>query len=130
VQAFSVPDIMTESTINKELQTELEKQKDWTRGIVFTHDGKVLATTFDANMNEINDLPALWEDEDESFRSGIDIDGKNYDLHRFYDTLIYGRRGDSQTGEGVCVCKATKKKTKRKKERLSRRRRKKTASIF
>jgi hypothetical protein len=32
---------------------------------------------------------------------------------RFYETLIYGRRGDVENGEGIALCKVTGAKSKK-----------------
>lgn len=31
--------------------------------------------------------------------------GEHYDVHRFYDALVYGRKVDQKTGDGICVCR-------------------------
>ncbi|KAL6050609.1 Profilin [Balamuthia mandrillaris] len=91
------------------LQENLEKHlKEWSRGVVFSQDGKILATTFDVDLNEIEDLTRIFDDSENAFRFGAVIDGDHFDVHRFYPTLVYGRRGDSETGEGFCVCKTVK----------------------
>jgi len=106
------------SGVNKAVQDPLETMQEWSRGVFYTSDGKILATTFDVDLNEIQDLLTAFDDYDNAFRFGLDIDKTHYDVHRFFDHLIYGRNGDSKVGEGICICKVTitkgKKKTKKK----------------
>ncbi len=35
------------------LQDRLEQQKEWSRAVVYTSEGKILGTTFDVDLNEI-----------------------------------------------------------------------------
>jgi len=104
------------ASVNATLQEKTEEMKEWTRGIVYDDKGRILATTCDVDLNEIEDLLTAFDDHDDAFRYGLQINGDHYDVHRFFDTLIYGRRGDSKTGEGICICKTTKNSAKGKKE--------------
>ena len=54
---------------------------------------------------ESADVTNLFADRDETVGRGITIRGELFDVHRFYEEegLVYGRRGDAETGEGVCV---------------------------
>jgi hypothetical protein len=90
------------------LPDRLERMEDWSRAVVYDNAGNVLATTIDVNLNEIENLLTLFDDEENAFRFGIDFCGDHYDVHRFYETLVYGRKGNSKAGEGICVCKTVK----------------------
>jgi len=57
----------------------------------------------DACQADLKKMLNIFKDRDVAIRNGIFIDGFHFDVHRFYDTLIYGRRGDSETGEGVAI---------------------------
>ena len=37
---------------------------------------------------------------------GLDWDDQHFDVHRWYDGLIYGRRGDARNGEGIAFCRS------------------------
>merc|ERR1711862_956064 len=85
----------------KAMQDLLEGHKEWSRAVVYDQDGKVLASTFDVDLNDIEDLLPLFNDEDNAFRFGIDLGGEHYDVHRFYDALVYGRKVDQKTTGSV-----------------------------
>jgi len=86
--------------------------------------GKILLLYADANIlaqnniskidkNEVKDLITAFNDYDTTVGNGLTLEGENYDVHRFYETLIYGRRGDSENGEGIALCKSIGGKSKK-----------------
>jgi len=92
---------------------KLKLMKEWSRGVIFDEEGHVLAATFAPNDAEIKALLTAFKDYDTTVGGGLTIAGDNYDVHRFYETLIYGRRGDNETGEGIALCKVIGNKNKK-----------------
>ena len=41
------------SSINATVQEKIEEMKEWTRGLVYDDKGRILATTVDVDLNEI-----------------------------------------------------------------------------
>ncbi|CEP01085.1 hypothetical protein PBRA_008397, partial [Plasmodiophora brassicae] len=66
---------------------------------------QVVAGTVEPSPAEVDSILALFQDRDEAMVNGIAFAGNRFDTHRFYPDagLVYGRRGDSNSGEGVCV---------------------------
>ena len=40
---------------------------------------------------------------DETITHGFDFCEDHFDVHRFHPPLVYGRRGDCEVGEGICL---------------------------
>ena len=49
------------------------------------------------------------EDRDKTIGPGFVLGGDHFDVHRFHPPLVYGRRGDADTGEGICYCRVKSK---------------------
>src|SRR5690242_9620865 len=76
--------------------------------VIDVESGRAVATTTSVEsvaMDRLTPLLTLFDDRDETIRSGIDYNGEHFDVHRFCPDqhLIYGRRGNSDHGEGICV---------------------------
>jgi len=95
------------------LLEKLKTMKEWSRGVVFNDEGHVLASSFSANEAEVKLLLTAFKDYDSTVGGGLTLEGQNYDVHRFYEALIYGRRGDVENGEGIALCKVTGAKSKK-----------------
>jgi len=92
-----------------------KQQKEWSKFLCFDSDANIIAQNniIKADRNELKDLTTAFNDYDTTVGNGLTLDGENYDVHRFYETLIYGRRGDSENGEGIGVCKCIGAKSKK-----------------
>jgi hypothetical protein len=99
----SISSSSSSSSSSSRLQEIIEEKKDWSKAVVYNHEGKVIASTFDVDLNEIEELLPIFNDEENAFRSGIRLNGEQYDVHRFFETLIYGRKVDQKTGDGICI---------------------------
>eukprot|EP00007_Cunea_sp_BSH-02190019_P009966 CAMPEP_0174231792 /NCGR_PEP_ID=MMETSP0417-20130205/2243_1 /TAXON_ID=242541 /ORGANISM="Mayorella sp, Strain BSH-02190019" /LENGTH=132 /DNA_ID=CAMNT_0015309743 /DNA_START=186 /DNA_END=580 /DNA_ORIENTATION=+ len=91
---------------------DLQEVKEFENALVIDHDAKVLASkNVDTSKfaAEIPNLPKLFASRDTAVRAGVDFLGEHYDVHRAYEDLIYGRRGDSATGAGVALCRVKRK---------------------
>ncbi|KAJ4456515.1 hypothetical protein PAPYR_8254 [Paratrimastix pyriformis] len=76
---------------------------EWTRVFFFEESGQIIAGHCSAKPEEVRDLIASYQDNDTTFARGLLIEGIHYDVHRFHGDLIYGRRGDANQGEGICL---------------------------
>lgn len=52
-----------------------------------------------------SELAKSYDNRDATVGKGFTLCGDHFDVHRFHSELIYGRRGDSETGEGVALCR-------------------------
>jgi hypothetical protein len=110
------------------LVEKLKANKEWRNSAIFDEEANVLASTFAVDSDEIKSriqmlsphtprvLLSAFEDRDVTVGSGLTLDGLHYDVHRsqyrqcfspsrWYkdEGLIYGRRGDANVGEGICL---------------------------
>eukprot|EP00960_Hanusia_phi_P050253 760098-Hanusia_phi.AAC.3 len=113
------------------MERALKEKTEWTRRAVFDSNGKVLAMEGSLSVQDLKvhlncqrcDASAGWfqgyltafNEKDTTFGNGFNIDGKNYEVHRFYeeDGLIYGRTHsvDPRDGEGFCFARAKRSTT-------------------
>ncbi|EQC27615.1 hypothetical protein SDRG_14665 [Saprolegnia diclina VS20] len=89
----------------------MKAQKEWTKAIVFDHEGNFIAGTVKPLDGEISAYLRLYDDRDTTMGTGIVFLNEQYDVHRFHPPLIYGRKGDpaKEEGEGIALCKVEKK---------------------
>ena len=50
-----------------------------------------------------------FEDREKIITAGFDFCETHFDVHRFHPPLIYGRRGDCENGEGICLIRGKNK---------------------
>ncbi|KNC47169.1 uncharacterized protein AMSG_03597 [Thecamonas trahens ATCC 50062] len=74
------------------LQKTVAQQTVFSRMVVFTADA-ILAASYTVSNDEAPYLASVFDDRTASVRDGYDIDGMHFDVHRFYDNLVYGRFG-------------------------------------
>ena len=48
---------------------------------------------------------------DETITKGFDFCGDHFDVHRYHPPLVYGRRGDCEVGEGICLIRGKDKES-------------------
>ena len=48
-------------------------------------------------------LTEAYNSRDETITHGFDLGEDHFDVHRFHPPLVYGRRGDCEVGEGICL---------------------------
>ena len=51
----------------------------------------------------IRKLTEAFGSRDETITHGFDLCEDHFDVHRFHPPLVYGRRGDCEVGEGICL---------------------------
>jgi hypothetical protein len=90
-------------TEKKELSEKLKDYKEWDKAAVFDASAAVLASTFAPDADELKEFLKAWDDRDTTVGRGFLLQGHHFDVHRWYETLIYGRRGDTERGEGICL---------------------------
>ncbi|EKX44733.1 hypothetical protein GUITHDRAFT_152952 [Guillardia theta CCMP2712] len=92
------------------MERALKEKTEWTRRAVFDSNGKVLSMEGSISIQDLKGYLTAFNDKDTTFGNGFNIDGKNYEVHRFYedDGLIYGRTHsvDPRDGEGFCFARA------------------------
>jgi hypothetical protein len=100
------------------LLTTLVTQADLSGVLMFREDATIIYSTLkNVSENEMNKLIELFSNEQDAITSGLQVNGKDYDVHRFYDdytpSLIYGRTPvESQDGlesEGCAVSRTDTK---------------------
>jgi len=92
------------------LEQKLKSLKEFTKAIIYSDDGTILVSTSDVNPKDILDLLTIFNDSDAAFENGVDLDGEHFDVHRFYDKFIYGRKGEGGlTGTGVAIARVLRK---------------------
>eukprot|EP00455_Lapot_gusevi_P048673 TRINITY_DN676_c0_g1_i2.p1 TRINITY_DN676_c0_g1~~TRINITY_DN676_c0_g1_i2.p1 ORF type:complete len:106 (+),score=40.29 TRINITY_DN676_c0_g1_i2:33-320(+) len=56
-------------------------------------------------MGELKEFLTAYDNRDTTVGNGFVFGGEHFDVHRFHDNLIYGRRGDAEQGEGIALCR-------------------------
>eukprot|EP00293_Proteomonas_sulcata_P002131 CAMPEP_0184318976 /NCGR_PEP_ID=MMETSP1049-20130417/105876_1 /TAXON_ID=77928 /ORGANISM="Proteomonas sulcata, Strain CCMP704" /LENGTH=132 /DNA_ID=CAMNT_0026638965 /DNA_START=27 /DNA_END=425 /DNA_ORIENTATION=- len=93
------------------MQAALEaQQKEWTRAVIFDSQSQPLGSIGkQIQAKDLQVFTTAFNDRDTTFGQGLNIDGVNYEVHRFYEEegLIYGRTHsvDPQDGEGICLAR-------------------------
>mmetsp|Transcript_9450 Transcript_9450/g.14166 ORF Transcript_9450/g.14166 Transcript_9450/m.14166 type:complete len:138 (+) Transcript_9450:15-428(+) len=87
--------------------------KEWTRLVIADDSGKIIHTTFKADSKEIKEFLSAFDDRSKTIAKGISLDGTHYVLHRWTDTVTYGRIGKPGELVGVCLHKVINEKTKK-----------------
>uniref|UniRef100_A0A7S0VK67 Profilin n=1 Tax=Hemiselmis tepida TaxID=464990 RepID=A0A7S0VK67_9CRYP len=91
------------------MEASLKQQTEWNRAVVFDERGTVLAKTADVSAGDITAMTTAFNDRDTTFGNGLNVNGQNYEVHRFYEDqgLIYGRTHavDPSHGEGICLAR-------------------------
>jgi hypothetical protein len=87
------------------IEDKLRSIKDFHKAAVFDQEGKVLGATFETDAAEIKEFLRAWDDRDTTVGKGLVFGANHFDVHRWYDRLVYGRRGDAERGEGICLCR-------------------------
>eukprot|EP00283_Hemiselmis_rufescens_P008646 CAMPEP_0173422426 /NCGR_PEP_ID=MMETSP1357-20121228/3140_1 /TAXON_ID=77926 /ORGANISM="Hemiselmis rufescens, Strain PCC563" /LENGTH=127 /DNA_ID=CAMNT_0014385453 /DNA_START=29 /DNA_END=409 /DNA_ORIENTATION=- len=94
------------------MEASLKQQSEWSRAVVFDEAGTVLAKTAEIPTGEISAMTTAFNDKDTTFGNGLNVCGKNFEVHRFYEDqgLIYGRTHavNPQDGEGICLARVKK----------------------
>jgi len=97
-------------TLKHSLEQKLRSIKDFTKAVIYSDDGTIIVSTFDVKPKEILDTLTIFDDFDAAFENGFDLDGDHYDVHRFYDKYIYGRKGEGGlTGVGFAIARTRRK---------------------
>ena len=72
--------------------------------MIFNDQGAIIAQkNCPANKNELSAYFRAYDSRDNTIGEGFTLLGDHYDVHRYHPPLIYGRRGDSETGEGISL---------------------------
>lgn len=84
--------------------TELLKQQtEWNKALIVDEAGEVLGATVSVKDGEVKAFLSAFNDRDVTVGKGFVLCGNHFDVHRWYEDLIYGRRGDAERGEGICL---------------------------
>ena len=72
--------------------------------MIFNDQGVVLAQkNCPAKKDELTAYFRAYDSRDNTIGEGFTLLGDHFDVHRYHPPLIYGRRGDSETGEGISL---------------------------
>eukprot|EP01102_Stenamoeba_stenopodia_P022378 TRINITY_DN9296_c0_g1_i2.p1 TRINITY_DN9296_c0_g1~~TRINITY_DN9296_c0_g1_i2.p1 ORF type:complete len:140 (+),score=40.71 TRINITY_DN9296_c0_g1_i2:182-601(+) len=92
------------------LESKLKAIKEFIRFVIFDAEGNVVLSSFGTEnvVEHTKKITTIYEDNDKAFEEGISIGEHHFDVHRFQENLVWGRRGDGgPEGEGVAVQKIT-----------------------
>ena len=89
-----------------DLASKLRTEPDWHRSIVFTDKKQVLANNNNELLpDELEFYVHAYADRDTTVGEGFFINNEHFDVHRYHEPLIYGRRGGPDEGEGIALCR-------------------------
>ena len=89
-----------------DLLAKLKAEEDWNMSAVFTDKQKILATNkAELLPDELEFYVHAYADRDTTVGEGFFINNLHFDVHRFHEPLIYGRRGGPDEGEGIALCR-------------------------
>jgi hypothetical protein len=88
------------------INAELNNMTEWKYKVIFSHQGEIIASSFDCNPAELQPYLNAFESRDATIGPGFVLNGEHYDVHRFHPPLIYGRRGGPDEGSGIALCRA------------------------
>ncbi|GAM24705.1 hypothetical protein SAMD00019534_078800, partial [Acytostelium subglobosum LB1] len=108
---------MSSSSNNNDIQLikndKLENIKKVTSRLqLFVANGDVLFAEPPVRNNhkdDVNELIVLFETSNKAIAQGINVDDSNYELHRCFEDMVVGRKGEESTGEGVAFIKCPTK---------------------
>eukprot|EP01103_Thecamoeba_quadrilineata_P006375 TRINITY_DN160_c0_g1_i2.p1 TRINITY_DN160_c0_g1~~TRINITY_DN160_c0_g1_i2.p1 ORF type:complete len:134 (-),score=22.65 TRINITY_DN160_c0_g1_i2:94-495(-) len=85
----------------------LSQETDFNKVVVFNEDGNILHSTYEVDVSgDLKPLTTIFLDNDKAFENGIAINGVRFDVHRFYEDMIYGRTEElAPNGKGVALYK-------------------------
>jgi hypothetical protein len=85
--------------------------------VIFTEKGIVAAKGCKPKFEELTAFFKAYDSRDETigrgtlkFTVGFVLLGEHYDVHRYHPPLVYGRRGNAETGEGISLAVGKSKK--------------------
>jgi len=88
----------------------LEKQDEWARAVIFGEKGNIIASKkTKTTQTELSAYLPAFDSRDNTVGAGFTLDGDHFDVHRFHPPLIYGRRGDADSGEGISLARGKSK---------------------
>ena len=92
-----------------DIQAKLSAESLFSKAVVFGEGGAVIASTCSPEDGEIQALLTAFDDRDTTVGKGVQFAGNAFEVHRWYEdpALVYGRRGDADSGEGFCLARAT-----------------------
>ena len=88
-----------------DLDDLVEEEDIFTRLVFYNHKGDTLAGSFTADPSEVAIILGAWDVRDDTVAAGLYLEGEHYEVHRWYDNLVYGRKGIAGDGEGIGVCR-------------------------
>jgi hypothetical protein len=89
----------------------------WAKAVIFTEKGIVATKGCKPKFEELTAYFKAYESRDETIGRGTHRNtlgfvllGEHYDVHRYHPPLVYGRRGNAETGEGISCAVGKSKK--------------------
>lgn len=94
------------SSSSSDLLTKLKSEPDWNMSVVFTDKQQILASNkAELQPEEVEFYVNAYADRDTTVGEGFFINNVHFDVHRYHEPLIYGRRGGPDEGEGIALCR-------------------------
>lgn len=94
------------SSSSSELLTKLKSEPDWNMSVVFTDKQQIIASNkAELQPDEVEFYVNAYADRDTTVGEGFFINNVHFDVHRYHEPLIYGRRGGPDEGEGIALCR-------------------------
>ena len=94
------------SSSSSDLLTKLKSEPDWNMSVVFTEKQQILASNkAELQPEEVEFYVNAYADRDTTVGEGFFINNVHFDVHRYHEPLIYGRRGGPDEGEGIALCR-------------------------
>jgi hypothetical protein len=75
----------------------------WAKAVIFNENGVIAQKNCPAKKEELAAYFKAYNSRDNTIGEGFTLLGEHYDVHRYHPPLIYGRRGDAETGEGISL---------------------------
>ena len=89
-----------------DLVSKLQSEADWHMSTVFTDKKQILAKNkAELLPDELEFYVHAYADRDTTVGEGFFVNNVHFDVHRFHEPLIYGRRGGPDEGEGIALCR-------------------------
>jgi hypothetical protein len=80
-----------------------DKNPEWLNFVVFNGSLAVLFQTLEVRLEELTEFISLFDDYNTTVSKGVTLGGLHFQVHRFYEGLIYGRADpNTKKTEGFC----------------------------
>ncbi len=75
---------------------------EWHKAAIFTESEVLAHKNCEPSLEDLKPFFSSCESRDLTIGKGFVFTGDHFEVHRWHPPLVYGRRGDAETGEGIC----------------------------